>query len=67
MSVKMRDPLRGMPVLERDEFDKAPRVVREEYIAWWNERENSQSAHRDTWPAWYGGWKAHARITRQVA
>ena len=61
---KVRDPLAGMPLYIREEYDKAPRVVRETYKQWFVERPDKASAHRDTWPAYYAGWRAHASVTK---
>ena len=61
---KPRDPLAGMPVAVRADYDKAPRVVREVYKQWWQDRPDRAAAHRDTWPAFFAGWKAHGSVTK---
>lgn len=64
MSVKTRDPLSGMNAEVRADFDRAPRVIREAYLAWWPTRPEPASSHRDTWDAYRAGWEAHERISR---
>jgi len=59
-AVTTRDPLRGMPPEIRAQYDRAPKALRQAYVQWWTDRPDRAAAHRDTWPAFYGGWQARA-------
>jgi|307.fasta_scaffold1696853_2 hypothetical protein len=66
MSVKTRDPLAGMPADIRASFDKAPRACQQAYVAWWPERPEPASAHRDTWDSFLAGWLSREEIAERA-